>query len=223
MLKGDLLTPFQKKVLKAFTGIEESKAFYLTGGTALSAFYLGHRLSEDFDLFTAEEPLISVVARKLKSALENSRIQVEEIRTFSSFWEGVAGQGVESIKIQLAYDSPFMLSALVEKEGLRIHSLDDIAAGKLLALYGRAEERDFVDIYCIVKDGKISLEKMMELAKRKDPGLDEYYLAIAFEQSEKIPDDPSRLKVTLVTPVDPKEMKSFFSSKAVEILEKHRP
>ena len=63
----------------------------------------------------------------------------------------------------------------------------------------------------------------MELAKRKDPGLDEYYLAIAFEQSEKIPDDPSRLKVTLVTPVDPKEMKSFFSSKAVEILEKHRP
>ena len=118
MLKGDLLTPFQKKVLKAFTGIEESKAFYLTGGTALSAFYLGHRLSEDFDLFTAEEPLISVVARKLKSALENSRIQVEEIRTFSSFWEGVAGQGVESIKIQLAYDSPFMLSALVEEEGI---------------------------------------------------------------------------------------------------------
>ncbi len=42
---------------------------------------------------------------------------------------------------------------------------------------------------------------MIELAKRKDPGLDEYYLAIAFEQSGKIPDDPSKLKVNLVTPM----------------------
>jgi predicted nucleotidyltransferase component of viral defense system len=222
LLSGDILTPFQKRVLKAFTEIEESKAFYLTGGTALSAFYLAHRLSEDFDLFTSEEPLISVVARKLKTGLENSSIHVEEIRTFSSFWEGVAGRGGESIKIQLAYDSPYMLSATTEQEGLRIHSLDDIAAGKLLALFGRAEERDFVDVYCIVKDGKISLEKMIELAKRKDPGLDEYYLAIAFEQSEKIPDDPARLKVSLLTSIDPKEMKAFFSSKAVQVLEKHR-
>ena len=59
MPSGELLTPFQKKIRKAFTGIEESKAFYLTGGTALSVFYLAHRLSEDFDLFTSDEPLIS--------------------------------------------------------------------------------------------------------------------------------------------------------------------
>lgn len=223
MPSGELLTPFQRKVLKAFTELEESKAFYLTGGTALSAFYLAHRLSEDFDLFTSEEPLISIVARKFKSALENLAIHVQEIRSFSSFWEAVAREGAESFKIQLAYDSPYMLSALDEKDGLRIHSFEDIAAGKLLALYGRAEERDFIDIYCIVRDGKISLETLTELAKRKDPGLDEYYLAIAFEQSEKIPDDPSKLKVNLLTPIDPKELKTFFAAQAVRLLEKHRP
>ena len=223
MPSGELLTPFQKKVLKVFTEIEESKAFYLTGGTALSAFYLAHRLSEDFDLFTWEEPLISLVARKFKSALENLGIQVQQIRNFSSFWEAVAEQGTESIKIQLAYDSPFMLAPLSEKEGLRIHSFEDIAAGKLLALYGRAEERDFVDIYCIVREGNLSLEGMIELAKKKDPGLDEYYLAIAFAQADKIPDDPSRLKVNLLMPIDLKEMKSFFASNAVKVLEKHRP
>jgi predicted nucleotidyltransferase component of viral defense system len=197
LLSGELLTPFQKKVLKAFTAIEESRAFYLTGGTARSAFYLAHRRSEDFDLFTSEEPLISIVARKFKVELEGSGIHVQEVRSFSTFWEAVAGEGTQSFKIQLAYDSPYMLSTLDEKDGLRIHSFEDIAAGKLLALFGRAEERDFVDIYCLVKDGKISLETMIELAKKKDPGLDEYYLAIAFEQSEKIPDDPSRLKVNL--------------------------
>jgi len=220
---GELLTPIQRSVLKAFTDIEESKAFYLSGGTALSAFYLAHRRSEDFDLFTSAEPLIAIVARKFKSALENSGIKVQEIRSFSSFWEAVASNENENFKIQLAYDIPFLLSEIAETEGLRIHSFEDIAAGKLLALYGRAEERDFIDIYCIVKSGKMSLETLVELAKKKDPGLDEYYLAISFEQSEKIPDDPSRLKVNLVAPIDPKEMKNFFATQAVQLLEKHRP
>jgi predicted nucleotidyltransferase component of viral defense system len=35
--------------------------FYLTRGTALSAFYLGHRLSEDMDFFTdAEEKMAPI-------------------------------------------------------------------------------------------------------------------------------------------------------------------
>jgi len=220
---GELLNPFQKKILKAFTEIEESRAFYLTGGTALSVFYLGHRLSEDFDLFTADEPLISIVARKFKSKLETLGIGVREIRSFASFWEAIASEGGESFKIQLAYDSPFALEQPIEREDLRIQSFEDIAAGKLLALFGRAEERDFIDVYFIVKNGGISLQRLIELAKQKDPGLDEYYLAIAFEQSEKLPDDPSQLKVNLLAPIDPKDVKAFFAAQAVQLLEKHRP
>lgn len=73
-----------------------------------------------------------------------------------------------------------MLEQAIEKDNLRIHSFADLAAGKLLALFGRAEERDFIDVYFIVKNGGSSLERLIELAKTKDPGLDEYYLAIAF-------------------------------------------
>lgn len=90
MPSGELLTPFQKTILKGFTGIEESKAFYLTGRTALLVFYLAHRLSEDFDLFTSDEPLISIVARKFTSKLETLDIQAREIRNFASFCEAVA-------------------------------------------------------------------------------------------------------------------------------------
>ena len=146
MPSGELLTPFQKTILKGFTGIEESKAFYLTGRTALLVFYLAHRLSEDFDLFTSDEPLISIVARKFTSKLETLDIQAREIRNFASFWEAVASEGDESFKIQLAYDSPFVLEQAIEKDNLRIHSFADLAAGKLLALFGRAEERDFIDV-----------------------------------------------------------------------------
>jgi nucleotidyltransferase AbiEii toxin of type IV toxin-antitoxin system len=220
---AELLNPFQRKILKAFAEIEESKAFYLTGGTALSVFYLGHRLSDDFDLFTADQPLIPIVAQKFKSKLEALGITVQEIRSFSSFWEAIATQGDESFKIQLAYDSPFALGPVMERDDLRIQSFEDIAAGKLLALFGRAEERDFIDVYSIVKEGSISMDRLIELARRKDPGLDEYYLAIALEQSEKLPDDVAGLKLNLLTTIDLKDVKAFFAAEAVRILEKHRP
>ena len=57
----------------------------------------------------------------------------------------------------------------------------------------------------------------------KDPGLDEYFLAIAFAQSEKLPDDSAQLKVNLLSAIDPKEVKAFYSAQAVRLLEKTRP
>ena len=63
---------------------------------------------------------------------------------------------------------------------------------------------------------------MIELAKTKDPGLDEYYFAIAFAQSEKLSDDAAQLKVNLLSPIDPKGVKAFFSAQAVQLLEKNR-
>jgi hypothetical protein len=63
---------------------------------------------------------------------------------------------------------------------------------------------------------------LIELAKKKEPGLDEYYLAIAFAQSEKLSDVAAQLKVNLLSPIDPKEVKAFFSAQAVLLLEKNR-
>lgn len=48
-----VLTPLQNKFLGEF--FELTSDFWLTGGTALSAFYLHHRYSEDLDLFTDKE------------------------------------------------------------------------------------------------------------------------------------------------------------------------
>jgi len=38
-----------------------------------------------------------------------------------------------------------------------------------------------------VKSGQISLETMIELAKKKDPGLDEYYLAVRLNNRKRSP------------------------------------
>lgn len=53
-----ILTTTQKRILLAFSQLNDSSYFNLTGGTALSEFYFGHRRSFDLDLFTSEKDLI---------------------------------------------------------------------------------------------------------------------------------------------------------------------
>jgi Nucleotidyl transferase AbiEii toxin, Type IV TA system len=57
----DILSPLQKSVLIALFGDPWFRQhFYLTGGTALSAFYLKHRYSDDLDFFTHQASLDGV-------------------------------------------------------------------------------------------------------------------------------------------------------------------
>lgn len=66
MLRGKgLLTPIQTACLAVFATLPDQTHFYLTGGTALAEFYLGHRLSFDLDFFTAEDALILPVSYQI--------------------------------------------------------------------------------------------------------------------------------------------------------------
>jgi hypothetical protein len=52
---NSILTFSQISLLEEFVKSDLNDAFRLTGGTALSAFYLEHRLSEDLDFFSYEK------------------------------------------------------------------------------------------------------------------------------------------------------------------------
>ena len=47
----------QDDFLRIFFSESFAPDFYLTGGTALSRFYLNHRLSDDIDLFTQNQQI----------------------------------------------------------------------------------------------------------------------------------------------------------------------
>ncbi|GFP32767.1 hypothetical protein HKBW3S42_01073, partial [Candidatus Hakubella thermalkaliphila] len=162
------LTELQQEIINTLNGLEESKELYFTGGSALSAYYLHHRLSEDLDFFTPAEDMIQLISRKLLQSLEKKGIK-------KSFVEMITSRGSESMKIQIALDSPYRLERTKEIDGVRVDSLIDIAAGKLLALFGRAAERDFVDIYFLIKEGYFNLDELIKKASEKDPAMDKYY------------------------------------------------
>lgn len=213
-----ILTNLQRKILNLFNTQPDEEAFYLTGGTALSAFFLKHRKSHDLDFFTSVEELILPFTQKLESYLKQENLKVERLRGFHSFVELFVSSTDDSTIVHFALDSPFRFEQPSESDefpGLRIDSLMDIATNKLLALFGRAVLRDFIDVYFLVKE-RFSKNELLEKAKQKDPGFDLYWLGVAMERIEDFPDGSPDMHL-LTRPCTMKELKEFYKGWREEI------
>ncbi|MCK4470303.1 MAG: nucleotidyl transferase AbiEii/AbiGii toxin family protein, partial [Anaerolineae bacterium] len=64
---SDFLTPLQHAFLQRFFNLDVGQRFFLTGGTALAAFHLHHRISDDLDLFTLDVEALADVDREIES------------------------------------------------------------------------------------------------------------------------------------------------------------
>ena len=159
-----VLYPAQDRILSSI-GNYFGDAFYLTGGTALSRFYFQHRLSEDLDLFTGTENIKTAMPRIIK-AIENAGYEV--IVEVSSVTFGrlfVPLEGRRKLKIDLVADSP--LESPKAKGNFYLDTLTNIAVNKIVAFEDRAELKDLVDLFFIVKEGNIDIEKILEFADKK--------------------------------------------------------
>ena len=54
-MEQEVLKNWQKRVIALVASTPELGHFYLTGGTALSGYYLQHRISDDLDFFTEDD------------------------------------------------------------------------------------------------------------------------------------------------------------------------
>ncbi len=210
----------QDRILRQFGQVTESSSFYLTGGTALAHFYLKHRKSRDLDFFTTIEELIDPFSRRLEEVLRSKGMTVERRRGLRSFVELWVSHGDdEGTIIHLAQDAAFRFEPtrmFPEYPGLNVDSLVDIASNKLLALFGRAALRDFIDVYALVKGGYFRPESLMEKSKQKDPGFDPYWLGVAFERVKTFREDSPDM-LMLIEPVPFQELRVFFDRWREEI------
>ena len=222
MLKGKgIISKLQKRVLNSLRNIPDSSYFYLTGGTALAEFYLGHRKSYDLDIFTAQKGLILPFSRIVEEELKKRKFSTNVIRRFSSFVEFEISQKNEIVRAQLALDSPFRFEEPLDSYlGVKINDYKDITVDKLLAFFGRAEPRDAVDLYFILE--KENFLELADLARKKDPGFDMYWMAVALEKVKDFPDKISRWPVEMLIKIDIKKLKNKFSSLTMEIMERLR-
>jgi len=138
--------------------------FYLAGGTGL-ALQIGHRDSVDFDFFISKDFDTTILYKELLDIFLNGEIvkTLEEKNSLNVFIN-------EEIKLSfLKYSYP-LLDSTLDEENFTIASVIDIGCMKLSAIVGRAMEKDYVDLYFILQ--KISLQTLLEKAKKKMPDLD---------------------------------------------------
>lgn len=144
-----ILTEEQKQLLAHFPTSALCKSFYLTGGTALSAFYLHHRLSEDLDFFSEADVGVEAVLGFVRSVPQVSDIQYERKYDRKIFLLRYSESRVMKVEFT-TYPFSRLEKGLV-MEGVQIDSLKDILVNKLVALTDRRDPKDYVDLYCVLK------------------------------------------------------------------------
>jgi hypothetical protein len=160
-----ILRPGQKQLLAAFSRSPLAGSFYLSGGTALAAFHLGHRLSDDLGFFTEREVPVEAVLEFLRG-LEMGVPDYQHLFDRRIFLLPAAPGA--ALKVEFTrYPFPRREGGS-EIGGVRIDSLRDILANKLLMLTERSEPKDFVDLYCGVHaPGAPAIDALVDDAEKK--------------------------------------------------------
>lgn len=100
--------------------------------------------------------------------------------------------GEDRTEIDLGSDA--CLFPVEEGPGFPLLSGEELAVDKLLALFGRAEARDFVDLMAVAD--RYGLERLLDLAAEKDRGFDAKVFVEMLSKIDRLPraafplDDP---------------------------------
>lgn len=221
-LQPGILTPLQRAFLTEFFASDIGELFFLTGDTALAAFYLHHRLSEDLDLFTLEDGILDAAQDAMLTISDHAGWKANARRLSPHFLQVIltapANETPESIKIDIVQDAGPQFGETQQSQDIIVDSLLNIAANKVTAILGRADPKDFVDLYFLVHDVGYDVDDLVEKAKQKDPGLTEFFLAGMLRQIHKIEDLPVMLE-----PVDLETLTDFYDTLADQLLAEHEP
>ena len=187
------------------------KDFYLTGGTALSAFYYFHRESYDIDLF-CEEKEVNYFATDAFLKKISRKLNIIQIKR-SQFLGLVSYQLVYNNKARLKVDFNYYPFLRVDKgkkfKNLQIDSIYDIAANKVHTIFMKPRIRDYIDLYFILKKEDYNLRKLIIDAKAKfDWHIDPVNLASQFLRVKEL--GKSKDLPKMLVPFKQKEMEDFF-------------
>lgn len=145
-------------LLKRLMSDEELSDFYLVGGTALT-LQEGFRKSIDLDMFTND--------MQDREGVENHLVLNYGFKADLSIKRTLLGHigGVKTDFINYPYRP---IRPLIEEEGIRMVSAEDIAAMKLAAIMNSGKRmKDFVDVAFL--STKFSLMQMMGFFAEKFP------------------------------------------------------
>lgn len=198
MAKEKILNVYQKQFLEFASDKKYiCDNFYLTGGTALAVFYLGHRLSEDLDFFNEKEEVdLNVINRVLGEFRKKTRaVRIEQRSIFGihNFFFHFSDKVI--LKVDFSY-YPFPRIARGTKfKNVTVDSELDIAVNKVHTISLQPRARDFIDLYFLIKERKYDIKDLLMKAKTKfDWHIDLLQLGVQLLRAKEVKDFPKMLK-----------------------------
>lgn len=155
MLHYETIIPETHSLLEKLSALPVLEDARLVGGTAL-ALQLGHRTSVDLDFFGR----INADSEELRDILrEVGRVEVASVsKNINIFW-------INGVKVDMVnYPYPWLDLPIVE-DGVRLASLNDIAAMKVSAIVNGGTKKDFIDLYTLLQH--FALDEILDMYSRK--------------------------------------------------------
>ncbi len=215
-----ILTSYQTIFLRQFFSTSFSTPFFLTGGTALSAFYLAHRESRDLVLFslqTFDVLEMKITLQTIATSMEANLETKISSPAYHELYLTNKNQGWRQ-RIDLVQDQPKRFGTIETIEGVRVDALENIATNKILTILGRLEPKDYVDLYTILTKTDLTFDYLFPLAKEKDTGLNEFTFANIIASVGQLETYP-----TMRINFDRQQMVSYFEDLSRKLLLSIKP
>ncbi|MBX7113295.1 MAG: nucleotidyl transferase AbiEii/AbiGii toxin family protein [Myxococcaceae bacterium] len=190
------LTPLQSSVGRLLAAGRSADS-YLAGGAALHRLPNSTRFSNDLDYFHDSVERVASAFAADSAALEREGYQVAIDMKQPGYIRARVVCGDDSTKIEWAHDSAwrFMPTVADAELGFVLHPVD-LALNKVLALVGRNEPRDFLDVL-EVHERTLCLGALCWASVGKDPGFTpRSLLELLRRRSKYQPEDFDRLRLT---------------------------
>lgn len=173
---SDKLYPLQDKFLHFLSSLNTD--FYLTGGTALSRFYLKHRYSDDLDFFANNSEHFK---ENISAIIKNLDINYEIGVRDEMFVRLMLNMEDCYMKIDFVNDVPFHSGTFSKTPVFdKIDNPINILSNKISALQ-RNSPKDIADIVLISEKFNFSWVKIIEDAQKKDLWVNPLDVAMVLE------------------------------------------
>lgn len=213
------MDPAHRRLAEIGLRAVDEYGFALAGGYAVQAHGILERPSEDVDLFTAWDrrddfvAAVSVIVAAYRG--EGYLVEIDQqFETFARLRVVEPGHPDRSLKVELVAN--WRSQAPIRMEIGPVLHVDDVATGKMSALYTRAEPRDFLDVDAIIMSGRHSRDRLCELAEQADAGFDRRIFADVLAMLQRYPDH--RLAVYQATPEQIEGLRERFKAWRAELV-----
>ena len=178
MLHLETIEPNTLELLRRLQSLSIFEHSRLVGGTAL-ALQLGHRKSIDLDMFGTIDASPEDIQEACKEVgeLEISKTS----KNINIYW-------VDGIKVDCVNYPYEWLDDCLVIDGVRLASVNDIAAMKISAIINRGTKKDFIDIHFLLQ--KMSLNHILDLYDQKYPDGSRFIAIKSLTYFEDAEDDP---------------------------------